>query len=67
MIDRSFHKKAPIQANHSRCFLHFRFVQWEKQAFVSWQLPEAHASPSLRRRFWPPSWRNSVSPIANTQ
>ena len=34
---------------------------------MSWQLPEAHASPSLRKCSWPLPWRISISPITNTQ
>lgn len=34
---------------------------------MSWQLPEAHASPSLRRCSWPLPWRISISLITHTQ
>lgn len=37
-----------------------------KAGFVSWQLPEAHASPSLRKCCWPLPWRIGISPITNT-
>ena len=37
-----------------------------RAGFVSWQLPEAHASPSLRKCCWPLPWRIGISPITNT-